>query len=66
MKSTNKIFYSIISAKMLAIGLVIITATSQSQVHAQTFFPVANEQITERTTEESRFIGKDYVYDTNE
>lgn len=66
MKSTNKIFHSIISAKLLAIGLVIITATSQSQVHAQTLFPVANQQITERTAEEGRFVGKDYVYDTSE
>lgn len=35
MKTTNKIFYSVILAKLLAIGLVFFAATSQSKTNAQ-------------------------------
>lgn len=36
MKTANKIFYSVILAKLIAIGLVVFAATSQSKLDTQT------------------------------
>lgn len=35
MKTANKIFYSVVSAKLFAIGLVVLAATSQSKLNNQ-------------------------------
>ena len=35
MKTTNKIFYSVVLTKLLAIGLVIFAATAQSKRNTQ-------------------------------
>jgi hypothetical protein len=35
MKTANKIFYSVVLAKLLAIGLVVVAATSQSKLNTQ-------------------------------
>ena len=35
MKTANKIFYSVVLAKLLAIGLVVFAATSQSKLNTQ-------------------------------
>ncbi len=35
MKTANKIFYSVVLAKLLAIGLVVFAATSQSKMNIQ-------------------------------
>jgi hypothetical protein len=35
MKTANKIFYSVVFAKLLAIGLVVFAATSQSKFNTQ-------------------------------
>lgn len=55
MKPANKIFYSVISAKLLAIGLVIVAAAAQSTLNTQaapsTDHHLGNEQIVPCTTE---------------
>ncbi|MES2049201.1 MAG: hypothetical protein V4447_12440 [Pseudomonadota bacterium] len=35
MKTSNKIFYSVVLAKLLAIGLVVVAATSQTKLNTQ-------------------------------
>lgn len=35
MKTANKIFYSVVFAKLLAIGLVVFASTSQSKLNTQ-------------------------------
>ena len=51
MKTANKIFYSVILAKLLAIGLVVFAATSQSKLDTQTILDRDIAQTTSTTIE---------------
>jgi hypothetical protein len=51
MKTTNKIFYSVVLAKLLAIGLVVFAATSQSKLDTQTNINSDIAQTTSTTIE---------------
>ena len=51
MKTANKIFYSVILAKLLAIGLVVFAATSQSKLDTQTNLDRDIAQTTSTTIE---------------
>ena len=50
MKTANKIFYSVILAKLIAIGLVVFAATSQSKLDTQTNLDRNIAQTTSTTT----------------